>query len=142
MAALTSHKAPTKDELIGLVANQHIILQMVKELSPTQTLKYDQEFREWAAAKDVKKWEELNFPIYGHCISNNCNMPISPVHLFKGAGEKKQRICPPNAPFCYKWNFEGTCNCILCRFKHLCLQCGEAHRVKHCDRMAKPKYFH
>ena len=55
MSALISHKATTKDESIGLVAHQHIILQMVKELSPTQALKYNQEFREWAAAKDVKK---------------------------------------------------------------------------------------
>ena len=142
MAALTSHKATTKDESVGLVAHQHIILQMAKELSPTQALKYDQEFREWTAAKDVKKWEELNFPIYGCYISSNYNMPIPAVPLFKGAGEKKQRIFPPDAPFCYKWNFEGTCNYIPCRFKHLCLQCGEAHRVKQCDRIAKPKYFH
>ena len=131
MAALTSHKATTKDESIGLVAHQHIILQMAKELSPTQALKYDQEFHEWAAAKDVKKWEELNFHIYGHCISRICNMPIPPVPLFKGVHEKKQGICPPDAPFCYKWNFKGTCNRIPCRFKYLYLQCGEADRVKY-----------
>ena len=142
MAALTSHNATTKDESVGLVAHQHIILQMAKELSTTQALKYDQEFREWAAAKDVKKWGELNFPIYGRCLSSNCNMPIPPVPLLKGAGVKKQGISPPDAPICYKWNFEGTCNRIPCRFRHLCLQCGEAHRVKHCDRMAKPKYLH
>ena len=55
MSVLTSHKATTKDESIGLVAHLHIILQMAKELSPTQALKYDQEFHEWAATKDVKK---------------------------------------------------------------------------------------
>ena len=55
MTALTSHKATTKDESVGLVAHQHIILQMAKELSPTQALKYDQDFHEWAAAKIVKK---------------------------------------------------------------------------------------
>ena len=43
MAALTSHKATTKDKSVELVAHQHIILQMAKELSTTQALKYDQE---------------------------------------------------------------------------------------------------
>ena len=145
MAALTSDKTTTKDESVGLVAHQYIILQMAKELGPTQALKYDQEFREWAAAKDIKKWGELNFPIYGRCLassSSSNSKPISPVPLFKGAREKRQGISPSDAPFCYKWNFEDSCNRIPCRFKHLCLQCGEGHRAKHCNRMVKPKLFH
>ena len=145
MVALTSDKITNKDESVGLVAHQHIILQMAKELSPMQALKYDQEFHEWAAAKDIKKWGELNFPIYGRCLasssssSNNNNKPISPVPLLKGAGEKRQGISPSEAPFCYKWNFEDSCCRIPCRFKHLCLHCGEAHRAKHCNRMVKPQ---
>ena len=47
---------------------------MTKELGPTQALKkYDQEFREWVAAKDIKKWGELNFPIYDHCLASSSN---------------------------------------------------------------------
>ena len=56
MAALASDKITTKEESVGLVAHQHIILQIAKELSPAQALKYDREFREWAAARDIKKW--------------------------------------------------------------------------------------
>lgn len=33
---LTSDKATTKEESVGLVAHQHIILQMARELSATQ----------------------------------------------------------------------------------------------------------
>ena len=103
---------------------------MAKEFSPMQVLKYDQEFHKWATAKDIKKWGELNFPIFGCCLaSSSSSKPISPVPLFKGAEAKRQGISPSDTPFCYKWNFEDSCNGIPCQFKHLCLQCGKAHRA-------------
>ena len=46
MAALASDKTTTEEELVGLVAHQHIILQIPKEFSPAQALKYNQEFWE------------------------------------------------------------------------------------------------
>ena len=97
MAALTSHKATTKDESVGLVAHQHIILQMAKELSTTQALKYDQEL-----LPKMSRSGEIKFPSYGRCLSSSCNMPIPPVPLLKDAGVKKQEISPPDAPICYK----------------------------------------
>ena len=142
VAALTSDKATTKDESVGLVAHQHIILQMAKELSPAQALKYDQEFHEWAAAKDVKKWGELNFSIYGRCLASNSNKPILPVPLFTGAGEKRRGMPQSEAQCCYKWNFEDSCYRVPCWFKHLCLHCGEPHRAVRCDQVTKPKRFH
>lgn len=112
------------------MAHQHVILQMVKELGTAQALKYDQEFREWAAAKDQKKWGELNFPIYARCLANSSNKSAPPVPLFKGAGVKRKSL--PELQFCYKWNFEDSCNWSPCRFEHRCLHCGGAHRAKHC----------
>jgi len=58
----------TKEEATGLAAYLHLVLQLSKDLG-TQWLKYNKDFREWAAAKSLRKWEELKFPIYGHCLA-------------------------------------------------------------------------
>ena len=42
---------------------------MSKDLQSSQWLQYDQNFREWAAAKGITKWGELNFSIYGRCLA-------------------------------------------------------------------------
>ena len=51
MAVLLTADATTKEEAAGLVAHQHLILQLVKNLGGKQWAKYDWEFREWASAK-------------------------------------------------------------------------------------------
>ena len=59
MAVLASDPATSKEESVGLMAHQDVILQIAKELSFAQALKYDRKFREWAAARDIRKCEEL-----------------------------------------------------------------------------------
>ena len=51
MAVLLSSNLTTKEEAAGLAAHQHLILQLAKDLGGGQWLKYDWDFREWAAAK-------------------------------------------------------------------------------------------
>ena len=55
----------SKEEAAGLAAHMHLILQLSKDLEGPQWLHYDQDFQQWAAAKKVKKWGELNLFIYG-----------------------------------------------------------------------------
>ena len=57
------------EQSVGLWAHQHLIVQLYKDLGATQAIKYDQDFREWVAAKGIKKWGDLNLPIYGRCLS-------------------------------------------------------------------------
>ena len=69
MAVLLASEATSKEEAAGLAAHMHLIIQLSKDLEGTQWLVYDREFRQWAAAKGVRKWGELNFSIYGRCRS-------------------------------------------------------------------------
>ena len=69
MAALTSAETTKKEESMGLVAHPHLILQLHKDLPGPQWLRYDQEYRKWAATRGFKVWGELNIAIYGHCLS-------------------------------------------------------------------------
>ena len=45
---------------------------------------YDQYFQEWAVTSEIKKWGELNFAIYGHCLAHaqksapGCPPPAKP----------------------------------------------------------------
>ena len=51
IAVMLSSSATSKDEATGLAAHMHLILQLSGDLRGLQWLRYDQEFREWAAAK-------------------------------------------------------------------------------------------
>ena len=59
MAVMLSAETTSKEEAAGLAAHMHLILQLSRDLGGIQWLRYDQEFREWAAAKGVKRWGSL-----------------------------------------------------------------------------------
>ena len=67
-AAITPCETTTSAQAIGLVAHLHLILQLSQDLGP-QWQKYDTEFRQWAAARNIRQWGDLNFTIYRHCLS-------------------------------------------------------------------------
>ena len=54
-AILVSSDSTTKEEAAGLAAHNYLIIQLSKDLRGIQWLKYDQGYREWAAAKGVRK---------------------------------------------------------------------------------------
>ena len=68
MAVILSAEATSKEEAAGLSAHQHVILQLYNDLGGNRWLKYDTEYREWAAAKGICIWGELNLAIYGRCL--------------------------------------------------------------------------
>ena len=111
-------------------------MQLHKDMGAAQWIKYDQDFREWAAAKGVRKWGELNLPIYGHCLSiqqrASSMAPIVGPIVGTNAGRQKRdrrRKSSSNSETkrgsCFKWNFERSCSRIDCHYTHDCYHCGE-----------------
>ena len=76
-AILLSSAETSKEEAAGLAAHSCLILHMSKDLQGPQWLHCDQNFRKWAVAKNIRKWRELNFTIYGHCLA--AQQPHPPV---------------------------------------------------------------
>lgn len=137
VAALSSAETTTREEGVGLVAHLHLINQLARELGGSQWLKYDADYREWAAAKGVRTWGELNLALYGRCLSFRLGAPTStPSHGSRGSnstasrsgGEKRSR-----RGACFQWNFDETCERVECHFSHSCYYCGKNHKAKECD---------
>ena len=127
-AILLSCEDTSTEEAAGLAAHSYLILQMSKDLQGPQWLTYDQSFREWAAAKNIRKWGELNFTIYGRCLATQ--QPHPPV-----AQAKLKRKAELNV--CYRWNDGASCNKSSCRFAHRCRLCGDSHRATDCHLKQK-----
>ena len=68
-AVLGGAPSTSHEEMVGLWAHQHLIVQLPKDMGAAQWTKYNHDFCEWAVAKGVRKWGELNLPIYGRCLS-------------------------------------------------------------------------
>ena len=128
MAVLLSSGLTSKEEAAGLAAHMHLIVQLSKDLEGTQWLIYDRDFRQWAAAKGVRKWGELNMTIYGRCLS-----------LQKPVTDKSPSIQRKGKKVwgaCFKWNDNGFCN-QACGFRHVCSSCGGPHRRPQCPSTPK-----
>ena len=147
MAALASANTTSKEEVVGLMAHLHLINQLSKDMGGNRWLKYDHDFREWAAAKGIRKWGELNLSLYGRCLSFQQSLgshgQSEPQHDRTGRGDgsknpkgKTSRSSAVKGA-CFKWNFEYNCEKADCRFRHVCYSCGDGHRVGDCPRAAK-----
>ena len=62
MAVMLSTEATSREEAAGLTAHQYVILQLYDDLGDNHWLKYDTEYREWAAAKGIRIWGSLTLP--------------------------------------------------------------------------------
>ena len=134
MAVMLSAETTSKEEAAGLAAHMHLILQLSRDLGGIQWLRYDQEFREWAAAKGVKRWGELNLAIYGRCLSlqktgSNSINPGRGKYPSSQTGDKR------SLGACFKWN-DGHCN-KPCGFRHICSNCGGPHTRTVCPLRSK-----
>ena len=78
MAVLLSCEETSKLEAAGPAAHSFLIVQLSKDLQGPQWLHYDQNLCEWAAAKELRKWGELNLTINGRCLATS--HPFSPPH--------------------------------------------------------------
>ena len=98
VAALASADSTSKVEVASLMAHQHVILQIHKDLRGMRWLQYDQQYREWAAATKKRVWGEINLTIYGWCLCTPASSPVLPVptkqpglYGKKGAAKKGRR---------------------------------------------------
>jgi len=134
VAILVSADSTSKDEAAGLAAHAHLIIQLSKDLGGAQWLSYDlDDFREWATAKGVQKWGELNFAIYGCCLASQQAMAISGGLLYKSKMKRKAA----DLKTCFKWNDGLRCESFKCRFAHCCSFCGENHCRVDCSHDPK-----
>ena len=68
-AGLAAANSTTKEQVMGLMAHMFLMVQLSPDLGGNHWLQYDKDFREWAAAKHLKVWGELNLTIYGRCLA-------------------------------------------------------------------------
>ena len=143
-AVLGSAPTTSQEETVGLWAHLHLIVQLHKDLGTRQSIKYDQDFREWAAAKGVRTWGDLNLPIYGRCLSVQqkavTSVPSLAPPFVRPRRDKREYSSPGDSHTrrgaCFKWNFERTCPRVDCRYTHECYRCGEDHMVLDCPKPA------
>ena len=106
MAVMLSAETTSKEETAGLATHMHLILQLSSDMGGMQWLRYDQEFREWATARRVKRWGELNLAIYGRCLSFQ-NTGANSFNSGKGKYPSSQTGDKGSLGACFKWN-DGT----------------------------------
>ena len=133
-AALSAAESTTREETVGLFAHMSTILQLARDLGGNQWIQYDKVYREWAAAKEIKVWGELNLSIFGHCLASQYRAPLLPPaeKQFRPAEGKKRATPYSRSQGCRLWNFEGRCTRPQCRFLHSCYFCGGNHRGDKC----------
>jgi len=121
MAVLLASGDTSHEEGAGLAAHLHTILQLHHDLGGSRWLKYDVEYREWAAAKGVKVWGDLNMSIYGRCLPQP---PEVTDNLMPGPSYSSTQIC-------YHFN-KGRCTRPLCSYLHACELCRGPHTKLEC----------
>jgi len=118
MAVVLAAECTTKKEAGGLETNQHVILQLHGYLGSNCWLKYDIKFIEWAAAKRIHVWGELNLAIYGCCLPQ-----VLPVKVLSRLPDvAMQGFNRKETPVCYQWNKFHRVQ-PLCSYLHACLDC-------------------
>ena len=122
MAVLLSASTTSKEEAAGLAAHLHVILQVAQDLGGRHWLMYDVEYREWAAAKGIRVWGELNLHLYGRCLARPSFSTYS----------NPPDLLAASTPICFKWN-SGNCQRPQCRYLHICLECRGPHPKIHCN---------
>ena len=134
-AGLAAASSTTKEHVMGLMAHMFLMVQLSRDLGGNHWLQYDKDFREWAAAKNLKVWGELNLSIYGRCLAIQ-QRPLSAPRpdTSRRSSEKRTKSQDSQRGCCYKWNFDGTCqkSASNCRYRHVCHYCGEEHRAANC----------
>ena len=118
MAVLLTSEKTSREGAAGLAAHMYLILQLSKDLEDSQWLHYDRDFHQWAAAKGVRKWVELNLSIYRRCLS--VQKPATPSK----AGNQGKTKKPLGA--CFQWN-DSSCD-QACSFRHVCSFCDGPYK--------------
>ena len=121
---------------------------------------YDQNFRQEAADKGLRKWAQVDPSIYAQCFTGMsisqegwCKTCMSIDHSSESCPLKMTRKRPtvplpscgnkrfqqsPKSQVCLKYKYEGNCKFgRSCRFQHICSSCGGGHPVSRCTPLKK-----
>ena len=132
-AAISKANSTSKEETVGLFAHMATVLRLAKDLGGSQWIQYDKLFREWAAAKEVKVWGELNLAIFGQCLAAQQRNQITTADKRVSKFGETRGTPFGRSQGCRLWNFEGKCTRPQCRFLHSCYFCGGNHRADNCN---------
>jgi len=133
LAVLVAAETTSHEEAAGLAAH------MFQVVRPSKTrgfkwLTYDTEYREWAAAKNIRIWGEMNMRIYGECLPQlvvDLGLGYSPTGEIANKQHQEESSHRP----CYRWN-NGHCS-KPCKFRHVCTICSGSHRKRDCPKCRK-----
>ena len=83
-------------------------------------------------AKDMRLWDNLNLPIFCHCLVMQQTATLQPWECPK----------PSNSPYtrssvCQLWNFEDACRRWGCQFLYNCYYCRGPHKASNCPTGVK-----
>ena len=113
-AGLAAVNSTTKEQVMGLMAHMFLMVQLSWDLGVNHWLQYDKGFREWAAAKHLKVWGELNLTIYGRCLAMHQHPMLVPrSDSSNRQSERQAKSQGPQRGCCYIWNFDGTYQSLL-----------------------------
>ena len=91
-AGLAAASSTTKEQVMGLMAHMFLMVQLSRDLGGSHWLQYDKDYREWAAAKNLRVWGELNLSIYGRCLAIQQRPLLAPrPDSFKRSSEKRAK---------------------------------------------------
>ena len=110
----------------------YLVSQISRDLKGLQWLRYDREYREWAAAKGVCVWGTLNLSVYGRCLAMPVLPPQQPALPSPSQkGSSRSKSTPRKSKACFKYNFEASCGRTeqKCFFDHTCWYCSAKDHV-------------
>lgn len=129
LAVLVAVETTSREEAAGLAAHMFQVVRLSKTRG-FKWLTYDTEYREWAAAKNIRIWGEMNMRIYGECLPQVVDLGLG----YSPTGEIANRQHQEDRP-CYRWN-NGRCT-KPCKFRHVCAICSGSHRRRDCPKRRK-----
>lgn len=143
VAAMASSEAAKKEEVAGMMAHMHVVLQVSRDLGGNKWYQYDRQYREWAAATGKKVWGEVNLTIYGRCLCTPSPLgqgQISPPPMKTTPGKREAKKSKGRNRACFKFNFEVSCGRSEadCHYEHVCWYCAARdHVAGECPRAPK-----
>jgi hypothetical protein len=133
-----------------LLAYASLVVHAARKYKGEGWATYDRNFRKKAAAHPGMKWGDLDAPLWSLAFCNatareHCSMCMSVDHSTKecedydSPGEdqpskasstaRTQRWGKPH--ICKNWN-NSNCTSASCEYQHICLECHQRHKLKHC----------
>ena len=133
------------EDALPLLAYQRIVVRLAETRGGLGWRSYDERFRRLAAANPSSQWSRADGNILGEVYYNRAsparsdgidasawlNRPLAAAR----ARTPDRGARAPISGVCLDWNNRARCRFgAACRFRHVCLQCGDDHKASVCTR--------